>query len=222
MYMMLMLSVGISNHVLLIPVLLDTAKRDSWVGASAFCILVVVWVVILHVIVRKTEKRSIEDWIRERYGNVVRVLMAAIVTVYLFAAGLVSFADTVMWTKITYLPRTPKPVVAFVFVLVCYLAARAGIRTIAIASGLLLPGVVILGYFVASANLQYKEYSLLTPLFTQGYMPAVRAMAYTAGGVFEIVLVLFMKHHVSTVVRTRGLLLLGLILVGLTVGPLTG
>ena len=96
MYMMLMLSVGISNHVLLIPVLLDTAKRDSWVGASASCILVVVWVGILHVIVRKTEKRSIEDWIRERYGNVVRVLMAAIVTVYLFAAGLVSFADTVM------------------------------------------------------------------------------------------------------------------------------
>ncbi|MEF3304052.1 endospore germination permease [Paenibacillus sp. GYB003] len=222
MYMTLILSVGISNHVLLVPVLLETAKRDAWIGATAACIPVIVWAGILHVVLRKTGNESVNEWVERRHGKTVRRLMSALFVVYLFAAALISLADTVMWTKVTYLPKTPKTVIAVVLTLLCYFGAKAGIRAIAIAAAMLLPGVVALGYFVASANLQYKDYSLLTPLFTHGYMPSVRALLYTSGSVLELVIVLFMKHHVSTALRTRGMIALGIIAVGLTVGPLTG
>ncbi|RKN74947.1 endospore germination permease [Paenibacillus ginsengarvi] len=222
MYMILMLSVGISNHVLLIPVLLETAKRDAWIGATASCIPVVIWMLLIRVIVSRTGNPFIFDWLSSKYGITVRYILLAIVLVYLLCAGFVSFADTVMWTKITYLPRTPKPAIALVLVLLCYFAARAGIRAIAIVSGLLLPGVVVLGYIVAIGNLQYKDYSLLTPLFTQGYMPALRALAYTSGGIFELILIVLLKHHVKSKIRLRGLLIMGFVAIGLTLGPLTG
>lgn len=223
-YMTIMLSIGISNHVLLIPILLGAAKRDAWIGASAAYVPLILWVGAIHVILRKTGSGTggIAEWLRQRYGNTARVLIASVMAMYMFAAGLVSVADTAIWTKTAYLPFTPKSIIVFIFMLLCFLGALAGIRAIAIASGILLPGVVVLGYFVAAANLQYKDYTLLTPLFTHGYAPAARAMAYTAGGLFELLLIPFVKHHVSSEIRTRGLLLLGLINVVLTVGPLTG
>jgi spore germination protein (amino acid permease) len=221
-YMMLMLSIGISNHVLLIPVLLETAKRDAWAGATAAILPMIVWVGVLHVIIRKVGHRPMGEWLRQHYGKAARLILIILAVVYFAVTSYISLADTVMWTHVSYLPRTPKISISLIFVLVCFFAARAGLRAIAITSGLLLPGVMLLGYFVASANLQYKDYSLLTPLFTRGYAPAIKAMAYTSGGLFELVLLLFVSHHVSSAVRTRSLIVLAIILVGLTVGPVTG
>lgn len=222
MYMTLLLSIGISNHVLLIPVLLETAKRDAWIGVVAALAPTIVWVGALRVIVGTIGNCPIGEWVGRHYGKTIRFALNALAIVYFSAFAVMSLADTVYWTNTTYLPKTPKAVIASVFILVCFLAARAGMRAIAIASGLLLPVVVLLGYLVATANLQYKDYSLLTPVFTQGYVPALKAMAYTSGGVFEIVLVLFMHHHLSSSVKLRGLLVMAFLLVGLTVGPVMG
>ncbi|TMV50908.1 spore gernimation protein [Paenibacillus mesophilus] len=221
-YMTIILSIGISNHVLLIPVLLETARRDAWVGATAAIVPMIAWVGVLHLIIRRIGHRQVGEWLQERYGKAVRLIVAALAIVYLSVSAFTSLDDMVMWTHVSYLPRTPRFVIALAFVVVCFFAARAGMRAIAITSGLLLPGVVVLGYFVASANLQYKDYSLLTPVFTHGYVPAIKAMAYTGGGLFELVLILFMQHHVKSAIRTRSLLVMALILVGLTVGPVTG
>lgn len=221
-YMTMMLTIGISNHVLLLPVLLQHAKRDAWVGASAAFAPLIVWICMLYVIIRKTEGRPLMKWLGESYGKTARFLVTAVAVICVFAAATVSLSDTVTWTNVSYLPLTPKFAIVLVLALMCFFAAKAGVRAIAITSGLLLPGVVLLGYFVAVANLQYKNYSLLTPLFTQGYKPALEAMAFTCGSGFELVFILFLQQHVSKAVRMKGLMALGLILVGLTVGPLTG
>jgi spore germination protein (amino acid permease) len=107
-------------------------------------------------------------------------------------------------------------------VIFCFLAARAGLRSIAITSGILLPGVVFLGFLVMGANLQYKDYTLLTPLFTHGYKPMLKSMILTCGASFELILIVFLQHHVATRIRLSALLVFSLCLVGLTIGPLTG
>lgn len=33
--MMMMLTIGLMNHVIVIPILLDAAKRDSWISVQA-------------------------------------------------------------------------------------------------------------------------------------------------------------------------------------------
>lgn len=221
-YMMLMLFIGISNHVLLTPVLLSTAKRDSWIGALAALLPAFVWVALLYVTIRRTDRKKLTEWLHKRYGAIPSAVLKSVLIVYFTVVSFVSLLDTVTWTQVTYLPRTPRFAISLAFLLVCWFAAKKGIRAIAITSGILLPGVVFLGYFVAGANLQYKDYSLLTPLFTHGYTPALRAMGYTCAALFELTIVLFLQQHISTKIRPVGLIVMCFIIVGLTIGPLTG
>lgn len=222
MYMMLMLSIGISNHVLLTPVLLETAKRDSWIGAIAALLPITAWMFILFVAHRNMGNQNVLDWIKQRYGQTTRFIVTLLLLVFLLVTSSTSFLDTVLWTQIVYLPMTPKTIIALILITICFFAAKAGIRVISIASGLLLPVVVVLGYLVATANFQFKNYSLLTPILTHGYTPVLRSLAYTCSGIFELVLILFMQHHISTTLRFRGLFIIGIIMVGLTIGPLMG
>ncbi|MGO4271016.1 GerAB/ArcD/ProY family transporter [Paenibacillus sp. TAF58] len=120
------------------------------------------------------------------------------------------------------LPRTPPFMIALVFIIFCFFAARSGLRAIAITSGILLPVVVILGYFVMGANFQYKDYSLLTPLFTHGYGPTLTSIMLTCSASFELLVIVFLQHHVDTRIRLSALFILSACVIGLTIGPLTG
>ncbi|WP_222429895.1 endospore germination permease [Paenibacillus cremeus] len=222
MYCILMLSIGISNHVWLIPVLLQVAKRDSWVGACAAIVPILLWICVFYLIVKRVGNRKLTDMLRQQYGKTVQVLIVSILSIYSFVISVLSLRDTVTWTNVSYLPATPRGVLAVMFMLVCFFAARAGIRAIGVTSGLLLPVVVVLGYLVATANFQYKDYSLLKPLFTHGYMPMLRAAMDTFGALLELVFILLMQHHVSTKIRFSSLVIFAIILIGLTIGPLTG
>lgn len=222
MYFILTLSIGISNHVLLIPVLLQVGKRDAWIGASAALIPLLLWSSLIYVIAKRKGGRKLTDWVKEQAGTAISKLFMLVMAVYCLLSAIVSLRDTVTWTKVTYLPATPKSVVAVLFMLLCCIGARLGIRAIGITSGLLLPMVLALGYFVMTANFKYKDYSLLFPLFTHGYSPMLLSALYTMGGISELVFILILQHHLSTAVRYSGLLVMPVILIGLTVGPLTG
>jgi len=217
-----MTSVGISNHVLLIPVLLQIGKRDSWISSAAAVIPVLVWVFVLYAVVRRVGDGKVTELIREKYGKAVTVLLMTLVIAYCVENALVSINDFVTWTNISYLPQTPRLAVMFCFVALCFFAAYFGIRAIAITSGILLPVVILLGHFVMTANMQFKDYSLLFPLFTRGYRNALDDVLMTCGALFELVLVVFLQQHVSSRLRLSSLLLLSVLLIGLTVGPLAG
>lgn len=123
--------------------------------------------------------------------------------------------------NITYLPQTPKSVVAAIFILLGLFIASSGVRSIAITSGILLPLVWILGYFVMAANFPYKDYSKMFPVFTQGAGPILQAMIYAGGGFMEVFILIFIRHHISKPVRFGTWILLDFILCGL-LGPLLG
>ncbi|CAG7632269.1 hypothetical protein PAESOLCIP111_03363 [Paenibacillus solanacearum] len=221
-YAVFMTSVGISNHVLLIPVLLQIGKRDSWISSTAAVIPVLVWVFVLYAVVKRGGGGNVTELIRHTYGKVVSVFLMMLVIAYCIENALVSINDFVTWTNISYLPQTPRMAVMISFVALCFFAAYFGILAIAIASGILLPFVILLGHLVMASNMQFKDYSLLFPLFTHGYRNALDDVLVTCGALFELVLVVFLQQHVSSRLRLSSLLLLSVMLVGLTVGPLTG
>ncbi|MGO4496166.1 endospore germination permease [Paenibacillus sp. 2RAB27] len=221
-YMIVIISIAITNHVLLIPVLLHYGKRDSWVGATLSLVPMLIWTCLLYFLVRRSKQGNLMDWVRMRTGKWITHLVQLTIILICFSHTVVTIKDVTMWTHISYLPRTPILIIELMFVLFCFFAAREGIRVIAIASGVLIPGVVVLGYFVMGANFQYKDYTLLTPLFTHGYGPTVMCMLLSCSASFEILSVLIMQHHVRTRIRLRGLLILTTCVIGLTIGPLTG
>ncbi|MFC5446931.1 GerAB/ArcD/ProY family transporter [Paenibacillus aestuarii] len=221
-YFIFLLSIGITNHVLLIPVLLQASKRDSWIGTVAALVPILLLACLLYAVIRKTAPHSIIHWLNQRYGRLVTMPVVVIVAGISLLNAIITLKDVIIWTNVSYLPRTPQAIINLLFVIFCFFSVRAGLRAIAISSGILLPAVVLLGYFVMGANFQFKDYSLLTPLFTHGYGPTLHALLLTCGASSELVYLLFFQHHLSTPMRLSSLLIIAVCLVGLSLGPLMG
>lgn len=218
----LLLAVGFSNHVTIIPLLLHVGLRDSWISVVLAYLLFNIWILIPYYIAKKTGQQSLFDWLKLNVGKWTSHLFLWPIVLYLLSIAAITLKETSTWVSITYLPQTPNSVVAISFILLCLFIAGSGIRSIAIASGLLLPFVWIFGYFVMSANFQYKDYSRLFPVFTQGIEPILHSMVYAGGGFIEVIMLLLIQHKITKPLRLRFWIILAFILVGLTLGPLMG
>ncbi|MBT2763567.1 endospore germination permease [Paenibacillus sp. ISL-20] len=221
-YFIMLLSLGITNHVILIPLLLQYAGRDAWMGTLLTMILHIGWVYILFFIMKRTQQQSIFAWFKDGFGPVIGWIFVSIMTLYFFWMSMVILRETTTWIQVTYLPQTPKMVVSLTIILLCVYVANNGIRSIAIISGILLPIVWVLGHFVAVSNLQYKDYTLLTPLFVEGYTPMLKSMIVAGGGFMEMIVLIFLQHHMKRKMKYLSIVILSVLLGGLTLGPLMG
>lgn len=221
-FCIMMLGIGLMNHVMVLPPLLQEAKRDAWISVLASLPLYLVWIIILYFIMKRTRQQAIMLWLRERYGVFASRLIQIFFLVYLFAMAAITLKDTIMWTHGTYLPRTPELVLSLSLMSLCFGATRAGIRAIAYVAGILLPFVILFGDFVMSANLPRKDYKLLTPVLENGVSPVLYGCMYVGGGLVELLIILLLQHQLSRKMRFWPLALLGVFLVGLILGPVTG
>ncbi|WP_068618832.1 GerAB/ArcD/ProY family transporter [Paenibacillus tuaregi] len=220
--MMLMLAVGLSNHVFIIPALLSSAKRDAWISVLLSAVPLFVISLLLFAISHLTRGHTISEWIDNHLGRLPGYLFKCLIMLFFFGVAFCTLFETVMWTKITFLPLTPKIFTVSCLVVLCYFGAIKGIKALGLASGILLPFVVILGFYVAMANLQLKDYHQLFPMLENGWPPVLKGIIYANSGSFEIFFLLFIQPELRSAFKRKQLLILSLIVVGLTLGPLTG
>ena len=217
-----LLSIGMMNHVMIIPMLLGAASRDAWLVPILFFPILALWLALFHFILKRMSPLPFKDWLDQRLGRTfswcLRIFLS-LVTLYM---GMTTLFDTVNWTTTTYLPATPIVVVTALCILVSGTVAVIGIGPIAITSGVLLPIVSLLGYFVSFSNHKYKEYKYLFPILEHGWGPIWHGMVHVAGGLLELWVILIIRHRVKGHIRYWHLLLLGFLLVGLIIGPTIG
>ncbi|MCS7460682.1 endospore germination permease [Paenibacillus doosanensis] len=221
-FSVIILAVGLMNHVMVMPPLLQDAKRDAWISVLVTIVPYLLWAAMLYYIIRKTNQQPLLPWLQLHCGKLVSGLLRLIFVVYFFLISLLTMKETVMWTHSSYLTRTPIFALSIVLVLLCALAVHLGIKAIAIASGILLPFVVIFGDFVMSTNLPAKNYSLLTPIMEYGPQPALKGAIYVGGGLVELIMILFVQQEMKTKLKLWHLWSLALFLVLLVMGPVTG
>ncbi len=53
---------------------------------------------------------------------------------------------------------------------------------------IVLSAVVVLGFFVAISNFQFKDFTLLKPILEHGFAPVLSGMIYPLSGLIEILL----------------------------------
>ncbi|WP_274362836.1 endospore germination permease [Paenibacillus thermotolerans] len=220
-YSIVILAVGLMNHVMVIPPLLEEAKRDAWISILTAIVPYLAWTTILYYIMIKTNRQPLFLWLKQQFGGAVSWAFRIFFIVYLFVIGVMTLKETMMWTHTSYLPKTPTSVLGASLMLVCGFAVHFGVRAIAVASGILLPFVVIFGDFVMSANLPQKNYSLLTPYFEHGIGPTIRGSIYLGGGLVELILLLLLQHQLKSKVPLWSVYLLALFLALLVFGPVT-
>ncbi|WP_246309716.1 endospore germination permease [Paenibacillus alginolyticus] len=220
--MMLMLSIGLLNHVIIIPMLLQKAQRDSWISVLLAGSIFMIWVVLLYSAIGKNRDMPLFQWFKLTYGATVSYLLAGFACIYIFTLSTITLKDTVTWIHLSISTNTPTIVLAAALLIVCSFNAYKGIESIANTAAIFLPFVVVLGFYVMTANYPNKDYSLLKPILEFGMKPVWHGVIYVEAGLLELSLLLFIKHHIRTRISFTSLLALTLILILLTFGPLVG
>ncbi|WP_256758039.1 endospore germination permease [Cohnella sp. WQ 127256] len=218
--MMLLLMNGLTNHVIVNPMLLDAAGRDSWLSVLGTGILFIGWCLLLLLFMKRSGQQKLQPWLAERTHPIISWILTIPLCIQLLMIGGMTVSYTAAWTASNYLPNTPKFVLSLTLALLCALFATWGIHVIAIASGLLLPIVMILGIFASVSNAPEKNFSLLKPIVEHGWNPVYEGMIYAGGGFIELVVLIAMQHHLNTKVRPWSLLIYAAISIYIMLGPL--
>lgn len=215
------LSIGLLNHVILIPFLLSTGGRDSWFFSILIIGLIPIWVYILSRIIKNMNNQSLTDWLEYRFGKPIKNIVLFFIVIYLISLVLATTKETIDWITTSFLFETPSLAIIIPFTLLCIFLAHSGMRSIAICSSVLLPIVVILGIFVATGNMPTKDYSHLLPLFENGYFHGFKTLQYSGYGLAELILIAFFQEKLSDKISRKVLVFICLGLVFLLLGPLT-
>lgn len=221
-YFLFISTIGILNHVIILPKLLDLAERDSWVAVlfSIPIYIPIVWCIFY--ITKKTKQQNIIQWIQAHYNRLTAWLIVLLILINLYISLYISLKDTITWTSTSYLPKTPDILIALIVLTLCYFTAIKGIETIVIVNGIILPFTLIFGDFIAIGNLPQKDFSILFPVFQSGMKPYYDGIISQMTGMIEMVLLLFLQHYLKLKVRLIPLLITGLVLTFLTLGPTIG
>lgn len=220
---MIILSVGLVNHVLIAPLLLNDAKRDAWLSVIVSLAVIIPWTLIpFHGLLKKLERKRFDFWLKEYMPSFAAWFVMAYFLFVLFLIASETLIVTSSWTGTTYLPRTPTFIVSCVFLGLCLYAAYSGIRTIAFVSCILLPAVVLLGDFVMTANMPHKDYHYLLPLLENGFPAVAQSAIFCLTAFSELFTLLLFQHHLQKhkTFKRWHLLIIILFLGLLAIGPL--
>ncbi|WP_169086892.1 endospore germination permease [Paenibacillus sp. PL91] len=221
--MMIVLSVGLVNHVLIVPMLFSAAERDAWICVLIGLVIVLPWALIpLFGILKRLNGMPLDKWLMERLPRFLSWFLMGVFLLMQLALAFETLIMTASWTATTYLPNTPSFVVCFVFLGLCLFASISGLRTIAYVSCILLPIVVLLGDFVMSANMPHKDYHYLLPMLENGPTPLIKGVLYTLTSSSELFVFMLIQHHISGKFKRWPLFWLVLFLSLLTLGPVLG
>lgn len=218
----ILLSVGLFAHVEIIPFLLTTAKRDSWISIIVTVIILPLWIYVLYKIVAIVNKRSITQLLTQHGSMLSYYLLLLPIAVYLLIDAFVTAKDIIYWSQLSYMEGFNSFTLAFVLLLFCLLCTEAGLFSIGLLSSILCPIVLFLGFFISFANMKKKHYELLFPLFTEGYLPMTKGLLYTSLPILELFIIIFLTPVLQKAVSRKQLFTVGLVIIGLMLGPTIG
>ncbi|HHY74285.1 MAG TPA: endospore germination permease [Bacillus bacterium] len=220
--LLLVTASGIKTHVFCISPLLTTSGRDAWITVLITIGLFLFWLPFLIYIHKKTNNRSLYSLLSEILGMKITYFINFIIIIFIALEIAVSLRETITWTTIAYLPETPQILVSLILIILCWFLASSNFGTINTINVFLLFFIVIFGFFVSIANIQYKNFSLLFPVLEHGYGSVFEGIIYPAAGYTELFFFLLLQHKVHNRLRFRHFFITLIILGALTFGPLVG
>ncbi|WP_368504936.1 endospore germination permease [Alkalihalophilus sp. As8PL] len=218
----LLLFIGISNHVLILPHLLQAAKRDAWICVLVGYVILLLWAIVLNIIIKNSKQKKLVVWVKERSGSGIATGVISIFMVYTILTAIISFYDLTQTVDIYFLPITPKVLIVFPFLLLCVIAGYNNLKTIVYLSTFFLPIVWILGHFVAFSTMGEKAYSYMFPVLTYGSEPIIKGTIIVMGGSIDLLFLVLLQHHINKRFTFVYIVVLISLLAGLILGPTLG
>ncbi|MEH7483993.1 endospore germination permease [Neobacillus drentensis] len=220
-FLLLILSTGLLNHVILIPNLLTAAGRDSWLSVIVAYPISLLFLCLVYFIVKNSPNEGFFSLIRQRLGRTFSILFSIPVMLFLFTSSYVTFRDLMIWLKAYFLADASVFMINCILILVCFIITLAGVKSMAISSGFLLPLVVIFGIFIALINTHLKDPSFLLPVLADGFSPLIKGIIYVLSGLLEIYIVILLQPFSQEPIKFKQVFILLTFLTGLILGPLS-
>ncbi|WP_010098068.1 endospore germination permease [Ornithinibacillus scapharcae] len=221
-FFLLIMFIGISNHVILLPHLLQVAHRDAWLSALIGYFVLILWSFLLVIIMKRSKNQKYSIWLKNRIGGPATSILLVLLSIYISIIALITFNDFVNTVQIYFLQDTSIWVIGFVFLIVCIWSAGANLKTIVYSALLLVPFVLILGDFVAIATFDEKNYSFIFPALLEGSEPLIRGVFIFLGAGADIILVLLIQDRIQKPLSYLSMFLLTSTLAILVIGPTMG
>ncbi|WBX78723.1 endospore germination permease [Virgibacillus salarius] len=221
-FLLLVMFIGISNHVILLPHLLEVAKRDAWIASIIAYFIITVWALFLRRIINKLKQQHLQKWLNVRTGKLISTIIIISISIYILLIAIIAFNDLINTVQIYFLPRTSIWIIAIPFIIICIWAASANLKTIVYSALLLLPFVMVLGYFVAIATFIEKDYSFLFPIFTKGEEPVLKGIMMVLGANIDFIILFLLQDQMKKQYSYLGLISLITVLTILILGPTLG
>ncbi|MDD9147731.1 MULTISPECIES: GerAB/ArcD/ProY family transporter [unclassified Sporolactobacillus] len=220
--LLLITGIGLKNHVMIIPALIQSAGRDGWLSIILAFILISLWGFLLIYIYNGTGRGHLFSWLDRHIGTWPTTLLKVMISLYLVFLAFTTSKEMTAWTKVAYLVNTPSVFLIILFTILCALMASTSLQSLAITNVFLLTIIVILGWFVGISNMHFKDFSLLRPVLEQGMGPVFSGTIYTLSGAIELMMVLFLSHKVHGSINYKALAINAFLLSFLTAGPFIG
>ncbi|ASV66587.1 endospore germination permease [Cytobacillus kochii] len=216
------LAIGLMTHVIVLPSVLSVAGRSAWVSLMIAGSLYIIWIPLIYIIIKKTGQQNLMNWLKTNSPPIVYNAIRALILFLIFINVFVTLYTTFSWVNTNYMIQTPKYVLFIILIILCLLAALSGIKAITIASGILFPIVCLLGFFIMIANFKFKDYSLLFPIFEEGWAPILFGVVILSGGLLEIFLLVLLQHHIRDNISLKFFIPICIFFVFVNFGPLIG
>ncbi|MGM0865162.1 MAG: endospore germination permease [Bacillota bacterium] len=223
-YILFIMSTGFMVHVLIIPALLSTSNRDAWLSVIFSTIPFILWILLVFYIYKKfnTHDDIISLLKRKLNQSGVFIIFSIVFGSYFLISAFITLKFTFFWTNANYTFEVPNFVIVLLFALICFYGSAKGIRSISTIAFLVFPIVSFFGFLVGFGNSKNKNYELLFPIFENGYTDFLQGLVYSCAGLFEMIFLLFLTSYMKDRLKIKWLILVGIILVFLILGPLVG
>jgi spore germination protein KB len=218
----ILLSVGLFAHVEIIPGLLSIVERDAWISILLVFILLPIWIIAIYKITTIINNRSIISLIRNQENSFIYYILLLPLALYMLINAFVTAKDIIYWSQLSYMQGFNSFILAITLLIFCLVCTQSGLFPIGILSSLLCPLVIFLGFFISFANMKKKNYELLFPVLTEGFLPITQGLIYTSLPILELFIFIFLTPVLKKSITRKQLFLVGIIIVGLMLGPTIG
>ncbi|WP_438446367.1 GerAB/ArcD/ProY family transporter [Gorillibacterium sp. sgz5001074] len=183
----------IMGHFFLVPVYLDWAGRDAWVGILAGFAAGGVLFAAMGRLQERLYGRTLVEWAILRWGPTVGRLATLPYIAYMFALSVITLYGTGVFVGSVFFVERPLWVITGTFTLVLLYLVHHGIEVIARVCEWVLLYNIVSGLLVSLALHHMKDYTKLTPVLRHGMAPVLPVMLLVLA-VFGEMLVLLMVH----------------------------
>lgn len=170
-------------------------QRDTWIGIIASALPALLWAYMLLRIRNNVSDNQIYTWIKHQAGSLIAFLCTSIIGLFLLISLYIGLTDVAHWIHVWFLPYTHYYIIVLMLSTAVAIGTLLGIRTLAIASGLLLPLLLLLFITLLLGLFKNLHPSELLPITENGWMPVHRAMLSTLIGMTDWILLFLLAPH---------------------------